>query len=117
MAKSCVLEPASETKLCWDILGIPILAWDLITIPLQVFDMGSLGDQIMDGAGWVTMIYWSLDMPVTFFTAIFDKQGGVVTDHKAIAKNYFHGNFFMDLIIILGDWLPSLLVKDARDLF
>lgn len=69
--KPCVVDPSSEFRLAWDILGIPILSWDLITIPLGVFTIGTLGDEIMEGAGWVTLIYWTVDLPFTFLTGFF----------------------------------------------
>lgn len=105
----CILDPSSDIKLCWDIFGIPVLAWDLITIPLQVFDYGDIGNEVMNGAGWVTLIYWTIDMPVTFITAIFDKEGEIIRDHKRIAKAYLKKAFWFDLLIIGGDWFSTIM--------
>jgi hypothetical protein len=115
LVKKCVLDPGSNNKLCWDVLGIPILAWDLITIPMQVFTLGSMGDYVMDRAGWVTLIYWSLDMPVTFMTGFFDEEGGLIMDIRRIANHYMHGFFFLDLVIILGDWLTVVIESMGSD--
>ena len=40
----------------------------IITIPLGVFDIGVLGEEMMSTAGWVTLIFWTLDLPLTFLT-------------------------------------------------
>jgi len=107
----CVFDPASTFKLCWDISGIPILAWDVLTIPMQVFDIGEAGIQIMDGAGWVTLLYWTFDMPVTFRTGYFDSEGDLVMEKKRIARHYLRGPFVLDSVIILGDWLTVIIER------
>jgi len=107
--KKLVVDPSSEVRLAWDILGIPILSWDLITIPLGVFTLGSLGDDIFSGMGWVTLIYWTIDLPFTFLTGYFDSEGTLIMDVKAIAKHYMHGFFGLDICIILADWLSVIM--------
>jgi hypothetical protein len=101
--RSCLLDPSSHTKLTWDVIGIPVLAWDLITIPMQVFDIGDT--PVMLFMGWVTLIYWTLDIPMTFSTGFFDDiDGSLVMEFKRIVRNYMHGFFFLDFIIIGADW-------------
>lgn len=102
--QGCVLNPSSHLKLAWDIVGIPVLAWDLITIPMQVFDIGET--PLMIAMGWVTLIYWTIDMPVTFTTGFFDKnkEGELIMDLRAIAHHYLRGPFALDLLIIGADW-------------
>jgi len=109
MRQRCILHPASDIKLCWDVLGIPILAWDLITIPLQVFSLGASGVSVLDGAGWVTLLYWSFDMPVTFLSGYSDNDANLIMEPRKIAKQYIRGFFFLDLLIILGDWLSVVI--------
>lgn len=100
-----LVDPSSTFRLCWDILGIPILAWDLITIPIDfAFDIGALGEDIFAGAGWCTLIYWSIDLPFTFLTGFFDIEGTLIMELRGIARNYMHGFFGLDLLIILADW-------------
>lgn len=104
-AKSMVIDPSSSRRLFWDMVGIPILSWDLITIPLGVFSMGALGDEVMAGAGWVTLIYWTIDLPFTFLTGFFNDDGDLIMDMRSIAKQYLKGFFGLDLVIILADWI------------
>jgi len=108
-AKSLVVDPSSARRLFWDMLGIPILSWDLITIPLGVFDMGPGGDAVMAGAGWVTLIYWSFDLPFTFLTGFYDGDGDLVMDMRRIAMTYMRGFFGLDILIILADWFSVIL--------
>lgn len=98
----CLLDPSSHTKLTWDVIGIPVLAWDLITIPMQVFDIGDT--IVMIVMGWVTLIYWTIDMPVSFLTGFYDAEGNLVMDFRKICRGYLHGFFTLDLLIIAADW-------------
>jgi len=107
--KSFIVDPSSERRLVWDILGIPILSWDLITIPLGVFSIGPTGNEIMGGAGWVTLIYWTIDLPCTFLTGYFDDEGTLVMDLRKIARNYVHAFFGLDVLIIVADWTSVIL--------
>jgi len=104
-----VVDPSSSLRLAWDLIGIPVLSWDLITIPMGVYDMGPRGGDIMAGAGWVTLIYWTIDMPCTFLTGFFDSDGNVVMNHKEIARTYLHGFFGLDLTIVVADWLSVIM--------
>jgi hypothetical protein len=98
----CVIDPTSLGKLIWDILGIPILAWDLITIPLQVFNLGE--SAVMNFAGWCTLIYWTGDFPVTCVTGFFDDEGDLVMQPWLIFRRYLKSFFFLDVLILAGDW-------------
>jgi hypothetical protein len=115
-ADTCVIDPASTIRLLWDLLGIPILSWDLITIPMQVFDGLKAIQLLFDLADWVTLLYWSLDIPFTFFTGFYDRDAKVVMNYGPIARNYFQGPFLLDICIILSDWATALIeVFSAAD--
>lgn len=101
--KSLVIDPSGHLKLTWDLMGIPILAWDLITIPMQVFGISDLA--AMKVMGWVTLIFWTGDIPLCFITGFFDGNGDLVMNEKKIVKHYLKGMFFIDALIILADWL------------
>jgi len=102
-----IINPTGNLKLSWDVLGIPVLAWDLITIPMQVFGIDDA--DIMIIMGWVTLIFWTIDMPVCFLTGFFDKEGELVMEWKRIIANYCRGMFFLDLLIIGADWASIIL--------
>eukprot|EP00929_Paragymnodinium_shiwhaense_P052232 TRINITY_DN26173_c0_g1_i2.p1 TRINITY_DN26173_c0_g1~~TRINITY_DN26173_c0_g1_i2.p1 ORF type:complete len:681 (-),score=171.11 TRINITY_DN26173_c0_g1_i2:361-2403(-) len=101
-AHGMAIDPSSIGHLIWDVVGIPILAWDLITIPMQVFGIGDA--PAMVAMGWVTLIYWTGDMPITFLTGFYDKDGDLVMDLKIIICKYVRGFFMLDVLILFGDW-------------
>jgi hypothetical protein len=101
-APCCMVNPAHHLKLAWDILGIPILGWDLITIPMQVFDIGDT--PIMVAMSWVTLVYWTIDIPFTFLTGYYDDEGCLVMNRRLIAKAYIRGFFPLDFVIVAADW-------------
>lgn len=111
-AMCVVIDPTSGRRLIWDMLGIPILAWDIITIPLGVFDIGDFGAEVLSGAGWVTLIFWTIDLPLSFLTGFFGPDGILIMGLKPIGLNYIRGSFPLDLIIVLADW-GSILLKDV----
>lgn len=98
-----MIDPGSTGRLCWDLLGIPVLSWDLITIPLQVFEssFGLVGDVVQ----WIIMLYWTIDLPLTFRTGTLDAEGNVCMNSRRVARNYLRGLFFLDLAIVLSDWI------------
>jgi hypothetical protein len=103
-----IVNPTGNLKLGWDVLGIPVLSWDLITIPMQVF--GIEDTDVMVIMGWVTLIFWTLDVPFCFLTGFFEKKNGdLIMDPVLIAKNYMRGMFSLDMVIIGADWLSIIL--------
>jgi hypothetical protein len=108
-SKALVMDPSSNARLTWDILGIPILTWDLITIPMQVFELGGPGDDMMGIADWVTLVYWTIDVPASFLTGFYDSEGNAVLDMNLIARHYIHGPFGLDCFIIGADWLGVIM--------
>lgn len=101
------LNPTGNIKLCWDVLGIPILAWDLITIPMQIF--GIDGTDVMVYMGWVTLLFWTVDVPFCFATGYFDPDGELIMDFRKIAKHYMRGLFGLDMLIIGADWISIIM--------
>jgi len=102
----CVTMPTSNFRMSWDVLGIPVLFYDIMTIPLGAFDLPVTWFSEM--MFFVILIYWSLDMVLNFRTGYFDLRGNLVMTQFRIARRYFFGLFFIDLVIVLNDWLPLL---------
>lgn len=102
-----IINPTGNLKLSWDVIGIPILAWDLITIPMQVFGIEDADPMVF--MGWVTLIFWTLDVPVCFLTGYFDKEGELVMEWGRIVGQYFRGMFGLDMLIIGSDWVSIIL--------
>merc|ERR1719491_820222 len=62
--------------------------------------------------GWVTLIYWTLDLPITLLTGFFEHDGTLVMDFRRIVKAYMHGFFGLDFTIIAADWV-SIAIEEA----
>jgi hypothetical protein len=108
-----VVSPTGVVKLCWDVLGIPVLGWDLITIPMTVFGMADTPS--MQFMGWVTLIYWTIDIGFCFTTAYWNNEGEIVGDLPMIIRNYLRGMFVLDIFIIGSDWVSVILNAAASD--
>jgi len=102
-----VISPSSPYRLGWDILGGLFIFWDLLMIPLRVFDPPSTAFiAVLD---WMTLIYWTLNMLATFAFGYVD-NGVSVMEPKLIAARYFRCWFWIDLGILLPDWIFTLFM-------
>ena len=72
VAHRCVLRPSSFARVTWDLVGLCLICWDMMYIPVQLaFDL----DQVpfTEFMFWVTLLFWTADIPLSFFTGYFDK--------------------------------------------
>lgn len=114
LKKFCVLHPSHGPRMCWDIFGILMLAHDLVMIPLGVFDKGTDG---MGGSYQAftkrleifVIVFWSLDILVSFMTGYYSDEGFVELSHSKIAKKYMVSWLPLDLVIVSTDWVGIVL--------
>merc|ERR1719359_1061845 len=59
--------------------------------------------------GWVTLIFWTMDVPCCFLTGFFDKEGELVMEWGKIIRHYMKGMFSLDMLIIGADWIGIIL--------
>jgi hypothetical protein len=97
-----VLKPDSSRRLVWDILGIFVLLLDLIWIPMQVFEPPDT--LLIITLGWVSLLYWTLDVFVTFNTGFNTNEGKLILKRRSIFLRYIRGWFFFDFFLIGIDW-------------
>jgi len=102
-----VVSPSSPYRLGWDVLGGFFIFWDLLMIPLRVFDPPSTA--FIEVLDWMTLIYWTLNMLATFAFGYVD-NGVSVMEPKLIASRYFRCWFWIDLGILLPDWIFTLFL-------
>lgn len=101
-----IILPTNPYKNGWDIYVLFILISIIFALPLQIcFEVGSdYGpyDAMVD----ITFI---IDMILTFFTAVENKNRRLITNHKEIASRYFRFWFWIDVLSIFPfQWvLPS----------
>jgi len=103
---SVLIHPASNRLIVWDLFGMSLLAYDLVMVPIGAFNPEENG--FMEAMEWVTLIFWSFDMIVSCFTG-YVEQGQTVMDHLQILKHYARSWLLLDIIIVVPDWIFTLL--------
>lgn len=101
-----VLRPDSLRRMMWDVVSGVVLCYDVLQIPVEL--VFNRRDDVTLQLNRTTAIFWTLDMPCCFLTG-FHHAGLVEMRPKHIALNYIRKWFFLDLVIILCDWLFILL--------
>lgn len=101
-----VLYPASNIRLYWDVLSMAFLAWDAVTIPF-VLSFDPPTSDTLTVATWATLVFWTFDIVLSFFTGYQDGKTIVMKPRK-IAKDYLRWRFWLDLTIVGIDWILSL---------
>eukprot|EP00401_Gymnodinium_catenatum_P025420 CAMPEP_0117567692 /NCGR_PEP_ID=MMETSP0784-20121206/57738_1 /TAXON_ID=39447 /ORGANISM="" /LENGTH=801 /DNA_ID=CAMNT_0005365571 /DNA_START=29 /DNA_END=2434 /DNA_ORIENTATION=+ len=103
-AERMISRPECRCRASWELVGMGLIFWDLLYIPIGVFDFpSSTFTRTME---WVTRIYWTADIPLTFTVGYFD-VGVVVMDPLAIAVRYLRTTFLLDLLVVAVDWLVA----------
>lgn len=104
-SQSCMMalirHPNDPYRLVWDLIGSLLISFDIILIPMAVFDLPQ--NTFLTMIDWVTLLFWSADIPVSFFVGYVDRGTTVLMPSK-IAKNYLRTWFLPDVIIVAADW-------------
>jgi len=100
---SCYLvNPGAKKRIMWDLCGMVLISYDLIAIPVHTaFEPEP--HVFTTAMGWVTLIFWTLDMVTSIFTGYYQK-GALIMDQKRIVVNYLKGWFWVDCIVVVPDW-------------
>lgn len=102
---SPVIHPNSGFKMMWDIAGMTLMGYDLINIPLSSFEPAP--NFFTDMMVWITLLYWTVDMPCSFITGY--SMGGLVELHmRKIIPRYVRTWFPFDLTVLGIDWVLTM---------
>mmetsp|Transcript_44836 Transcript_44836/g.104711 ORF Transcript_44836/g.104711 Transcript_44836/m.104711 type:complete len:712 (-) Transcript_44836:68-2203(-) len=114
LMKRCQLpmSPNAPIRLSWDVASMILISYDVWWIPLQCFDPAE--DTFTTLMGWVSLIFWTLDMVATLLVGYFD-DGELVLSPKRIACRYLRTWFLPDLIVVLPDWFTRLVDPEGGD--
>ena len=84
----------------WDIFisAVTLYSCTVTTLQMALMDDDNLAWTI---ANYIVDLFFLIDIFAIFNSAIFDKDGEVITDRWKIAKDYFKSWFFIDLIAIV----------------
>jgi len=99
-----ILSPTSWVLIFWNLMFILVLGYELVVMPLQVFNLNH-GSGFLFVMQWSTVIFWSVDLVLTFFVGFFDEDGFLVLSRKKIAMHYFKTWLVPDVVVVTIDWL------------
>mmetsp|Transcript_13347 Transcript_13347/g.30436 ORF Transcript_13347/g.30436 Transcript_13347/m.30436 type:complete len:872 (+) Transcript_13347:88-2703(+) len=103
---SFIVYPTSPKRLVWDVFGSILIVYDMIMIPLRVFDLPS--SVFTDFMDWMTLVFWTLNIFASMLVG-YTHNGVVVMIPKKIVKHYARTWLFLDLIVVVPDWIFSIL--------
>mmetsp|Transcript_124374 Transcript_124374/g.346235 ORF Transcript_124374/g.346235 Transcript_124374/m.346235 type:complete len:746 (+) Transcript_124374:20-2257(+) len=100
-----VLNPTSVKKRIWDIITLICTLHDLVVAPLEFLDVpANTASSLM---AWVTRLFWTCDMGVSFLTGINLPDGTLEMRPKRIARRYASTWLLPDAVLVLVDWLEA----------
>lgn len=101
------VDPSSTKRVCWDLAGLLLIAFDMISIP---FSLSFEPDDhpFTDFMGWVTLLFWTTDVFCSLLTGYYE-DGKLVMARKKIVKHYLKGWFWIDMIVVVPDWVMKLM--------
>mmetsp|Transcript_72679 Transcript_72679/g.213020 ORF Transcript_72679/g.213020 Transcript_72679/m.213020 type:complete len:763 (-) Transcript_72679:27-2315(-) len=104
-----VIRPSGAFRLVWECLSSLVVCFDVIGVPLMAVSLerdrilgGGMG-ALTEAMDFVAPLFWTLDMPCSLFTGF---QADGVTEMRAweVAKRYLTTWFAFDLLLALVDW-------------
>lgn len=98
MKTKCLIFPSiNKYKMAWDMYVVFLLLYTAIFVPYKVCfvddstDFDFIFDMFVDASFFTDII-------LTFFSAVDDGKGNVITSKKEIAFRYLSGWFWIDLV-------------------
>lgn len=99
-----VMTPGGISRAIWDALRMICVIIDIVVIPLRFFNIPLDFDLPVKVVSFFSLIFWTLDILVSFRTGHFEK-GVLVLDSRKIAKHYLKRWFLFDLCVIVLDYI------------
>lgn len=108
-----VMKPESRRCIVWDMIRLAALSYDVLMMPMLAFlpHEEPRWKVIVD---MVTTVFWTLDIPVNFFTA-FHADGLLEMRPRQIARHYLRRWFLVDFPLVSLDWLAIIMLANAGD--
>jgi hypothetical protein len=106
-----IVRPHARARICWDSAGLLFVLYDIITLPFFLtFQPAETFFQTF--MIWLTRIFWTIDIPNTFFTGFMTPEGAVIMHARLIMRRYLTTWFLADLMIVLIDWCELIMAQD-----
>eukprot|EP00403_Amphidinium_massartii_P004537 CAMPEP_0178375138 /NCGR_PEP_ID=MMETSP0689_2-20121128/2733_1 /TAXON_ID=160604 /ORGANISM="Amphidinium massartii, Strain CS-259" /LENGTH=937 /DNA_ID=CAMNT_0019995121 /DNA_START=1 /DNA_END=2811 /DNA_ORIENTATION=- len=107
-----VLKPTSKLRMVLDLASLCVLSYDLITTPYIIAWQ-------VDWEGWLqvatyfTLIFWTMDIGISFRTGYWDSHGQLECSPVAIAAHYLRTFFIIDVSAVASD-LSTVIINTAN---
>ncbi|CAE7547816.1 Kcnh5 [Symbiodinium necroappetens] len=89
-----------------------VIVYDLVTVPLQVFQLDATFHETKRGLQLFTTVFWLLDIPTNFLTAVYI-NGALQVDPYKIARAYSRSWLCFDILVLIPDVMA--IVEGAQD--
>eukprot|EP00928_Gymnodinium_smaydae_P065313 TRINITY_DN4847_c0_g1_i2.p1 TRINITY_DN4847_c0_g1~~TRINITY_DN4847_c0_g1_i2.p1 ORF type:complete len:694 (-),score=58.55 TRINITY_DN4847_c0_g1_i2:114-2165(-) len=101
-ASEYVMNPFCRKRMVWIVLSTLMLQCDFVILSIEVFT--PVQEIVHRFFEWSSMIFWSLDIVLSFFTAVYIK-GDLIRNPRIIARQYATTWLPLDLVCTLPDWI------------
>uniref|UniRef100_A0A7S1QJM9 Ion transport domain-containing protein n=1 Tax=Alexandrium catenella TaxID=2925 RepID=A0A7S1QJM9_ALECA len=102
-----IVVPNRPFRLCWDLMTSFLIAHDMAVVPFNLaFEIG--GNPVSDALFWPFALFWTMDLPLSFFTAIYRGCNLEVRMAK-IAIHYLRTWFIIDVFVVGSTWFEVLI--------
>mmetsp|Transcript_26484 Transcript_26484/g.61779 ORF Transcript_26484/g.61779 Transcript_26484/m.61779 type:complete len:775 (+) Transcript_26484:120-2444(+) len=100
----CIISPTSRLWVIWNFGYMAFLLFELIANPLQVFEGVSSGG-VLQGLGLAAAVFWTLDLFFVLSVGYISTSGQIVRSRYKIVMRYAKSWLFMDLTLVMVDWI------------
>jgi len=101
-AKAVMIHPNARGRAIWDLLSLALVTYDTITIPMELLNPK---DNIFTSMmAWITRIFWTFDMPASFFTGFVTSNGAVEMRLRPVVRRYVRSWLLLDILVVTVDW-------------
>lgn len=108
--KCCLIDPNSRGKIMYDFLAFILVLYDCIMIPVSFFDFE------ISEIGWITRIFWTIDLIVYPLTTYTLPDGKLQDQPLKVIKHSLRNQIFKNLPLVAIDWLTKIVdgIKTAK---
>lgn len=106
----CVIHPYDWKRGLWDIASLLLVIHDMAYIPLQFFDPEDT--VFVEIVAWITRLFWTMDIPASFFTGYVTVDGFIELRLERIASRYTYSWLALDCGIVSIDWMELVIYEN-----
>lgn len=104
--------PGSQRHLCWELVGIFLIAYDCVALPLETFEPPKT--TFTDLFSWIVRVFWTSNIAMSCFIGYIDKKGEVVMRPGDVQRHYARTWLLFDILVVGFDWAEVVMDADSR---